>query len=172
MRVAKLAAIMIGHYSHAHQFNRARRELRFLPVPTSDQAAPLRFFTDDFLTPQRHSCHLPRGASPWKGVSARGLPQSPPGHLPSQTTAALRRGHWSPQCRAGGSARALIAPVDGRAPRPPGTSTGPSQDLARHRARRGSSAPNANMAPAWPWRAAISRTEPGPAHDQLRRLDR
>jgi IS5 family transposase len=30
VRVAKRAAIMIGRYSHAHQFKRARRELRFL----------------------------------------------------------------------------------------------------------------------------------------------
>jgi len=29
-RVAKRAAIMVGRYSHAHQFKRARRELRFL----------------------------------------------------------------------------------------------------------------------------------------------
>jgi transposase, IS5 family len=31
-RVAKRAAIMIGRYTHAHQFKRARRELKFLPV--------------------------------------------------------------------------------------------------------------------------------------------
>ena len=30
VRVAKRAAIMVGRYSHAHQFRRARRELRFL----------------------------------------------------------------------------------------------------------------------------------------------
>jgi transposase, IS5 family len=30
LRVAKRAAIMIGRYSHAHQFKRARRELKFL----------------------------------------------------------------------------------------------------------------------------------------------
>jgi len=30
LRVAKRAAIMIGRYSHAHQFRRARRELKFL----------------------------------------------------------------------------------------------------------------------------------------------
>ncbi|MEW5704352.1 MAG: IS5 family transposase [Pseudomonadota bacterium] len=30
LRVAKRAAIMVGRYSHAHQFNRARRALRFL----------------------------------------------------------------------------------------------------------------------------------------------
>ena len=30
LRVAKRAAIMVGRYSHAHQFNRARRELKFL----------------------------------------------------------------------------------------------------------------------------------------------
>jgi IS5 family transposase len=30
VRVAKRAAIMVGRYSHAHQFKRARRELRFL----------------------------------------------------------------------------------------------------------------------------------------------
>jgi IS5 family transposase len=29
-RVAKRAAIMVGRYSHAHQFKRARRELKFL----------------------------------------------------------------------------------------------------------------------------------------------
>jgi IS5 family transposase len=29
-RVAKRAAIMIGRYNHAHQFKRARRELKFL----------------------------------------------------------------------------------------------------------------------------------------------
>jgi transposase, IS5 family len=29
-RVAKRAAIMIGRYTHAHQFGRARRELKFL----------------------------------------------------------------------------------------------------------------------------------------------
>lgn len=31
-RVAKRAAIMIGRYSHAHQFKRARRELKFLLI--------------------------------------------------------------------------------------------------------------------------------------------
>src|SRR4029453_17384390 len=31
-RVAKRAAIMIGRYSHAHQFKRARRELKFLRI--------------------------------------------------------------------------------------------------------------------------------------------
>ena len=31
-RVAKRAAIMVGRYSHAHQFKRARRELKFLRV--------------------------------------------------------------------------------------------------------------------------------------------
>jgi transposase, IS5 family len=30
LRVAKRAAIMVGRYSHAHQFNRARRQLKFL----------------------------------------------------------------------------------------------------------------------------------------------
>jgi IS5 family transposase len=29
-RVAKRAAIMVGRYTHAHQFKRARRELKFL----------------------------------------------------------------------------------------------------------------------------------------------
>src|SRR5947207_5991304 len=31
-RVAKRAAIMVGRYTPAHQFNRARRELKFLPI--------------------------------------------------------------------------------------------------------------------------------------------
>ena len=31
-RVAKRAAIMVGRYTHAHQFKRARRELKFLRV--------------------------------------------------------------------------------------------------------------------------------------------
>jgi transposase, IS5 family len=31
-RVAKRAAIMVGHYTHAHQFKRARRELKFLRI--------------------------------------------------------------------------------------------------------------------------------------------
>ncbi len=31
-RVAKRAAIMVGRYSHAHQFNRARRQLKFLRI--------------------------------------------------------------------------------------------------------------------------------------------
>jgi transposase, IS5 family len=31
-RVAKRAAIMVGRYSHAHQFKRARRELKFLRI--------------------------------------------------------------------------------------------------------------------------------------------
>src|SRR5256885_17183761 len=31
-RVAKRAPIMCGRYTHAHQFNRARRELKFLPI--------------------------------------------------------------------------------------------------------------------------------------------
>ena len=31
-RVAKRAAIMVGRYSHAHQFNRARRALKFLRI--------------------------------------------------------------------------------------------------------------------------------------------
>src|SRR6267143_611563 len=30
LRLAKRAAIMVGRYTHAHQFNRARRELKFL----------------------------------------------------------------------------------------------------------------------------------------------
>src|SRR5579871_6051928 len=30
VRVAKRAAIMVGRYSHAHQFKRARRQLKFL----------------------------------------------------------------------------------------------------------------------------------------------
>ena len=30
LRVAKRAAIMVGRYTHAHQFKRARRELKFL----------------------------------------------------------------------------------------------------------------------------------------------
>ena len=30
VRVAKRAAIMVGRYTHAHQFKRARRELKFL----------------------------------------------------------------------------------------------------------------------------------------------
>lgn len=32
LRVAKRAAIMVGRYTHAHQFNRARRQLKFLRV--------------------------------------------------------------------------------------------------------------------------------------------
>jgi IS5 family transposase len=32
VRVAKRAAIMVGRYTHAHQFNRAKRELKFLRV--------------------------------------------------------------------------------------------------------------------------------------------
>jgi IS5 family transposase len=32
LRVAKRAAIMVGRYIHAHQFNRARRELKFLRI--------------------------------------------------------------------------------------------------------------------------------------------
>ena len=31
-RVAKRAAIMVGRYTHAHQFKRARRELKFLRI--------------------------------------------------------------------------------------------------------------------------------------------
>ena len=31
-RVAKRAALMVGRYTHAHQFNRARRELKFLRI--------------------------------------------------------------------------------------------------------------------------------------------
>ena len=31
-RVAKRAAIMIGRYSHAHQFKRARRAMKFLRI--------------------------------------------------------------------------------------------------------------------------------------------
>src|SRR5262249_7504595 len=31
-RVAKRAAIMVGRYTHAHQFNRARRALKFLRI--------------------------------------------------------------------------------------------------------------------------------------------
>ena len=30
LRLAKRAAIMVGRYAHAHQFKRARRELKFL----------------------------------------------------------------------------------------------------------------------------------------------
>ena len=30
LRVAKRAAIMVGRYTHAHQFKRARRQLKFL----------------------------------------------------------------------------------------------------------------------------------------------
>jgi transposase, IS5 family len=30
LRVARRAAIMVGRYTHAHQFKRARRELKFL----------------------------------------------------------------------------------------------------------------------------------------------
>jgi transposase, IS5 family len=30
-RVAKRAALMVGRYTHAHQFKRARRALKFLP---------------------------------------------------------------------------------------------------------------------------------------------
>jgi IS5 family transposase len=30
--VAKRAAIMVGRYTHAHQFKRARRELKFLRI--------------------------------------------------------------------------------------------------------------------------------------------
>ena|SRR5262252_833997 len=30
LRLAKRAAIMVGRYTHAHQFKRARRELKFL----------------------------------------------------------------------------------------------------------------------------------------------
>ena len=32
LRLAKRAAIMVGRYTHAHQFKRARRELKFLGV--------------------------------------------------------------------------------------------------------------------------------------------
>ena len=30
LRLAKRAAIMVGRYTHAHQFNHARRQLKFL----------------------------------------------------------------------------------------------------------------------------------------------
>jgi transposase, IS5 family len=33
LRLAKRAAIMVGRYTHAHQFKRARRELKFLRTP-------------------------------------------------------------------------------------------------------------------------------------------
>src|SRR3546814_4640648 len=32
LRVAKRAAIMVGRYTHAHQFKRARRALKFLRI--------------------------------------------------------------------------------------------------------------------------------------------
>src|SRR6202022_4222167 len=32
LRLAKRAAIMVGRYTHAHQFNRAKRELKFLRI--------------------------------------------------------------------------------------------------------------------------------------------
>ena len=38
-RVAKRAAIMVGRYNHAHQFRRARRELKFLRTRLGCQSA-------------------------------------------------------------------------------------------------------------------------------------
>src|SRR5882762_2546014 len=38
-RVAKRAAIMVGRYSHAHQFKRARRELKFLRIRLGPSSA-------------------------------------------------------------------------------------------------------------------------------------
>jgi IS5 family transposase len=74
LRVAKRAAIMVGRYSHAHQFNRARRQLKFLRTrlgrvirdinrqtkdrPELDELfAPLR----DLAVKLRHQDHRQRG---------------------------------------------------------------------------------------------------------------
>src|SRR6187551_1672877 len=74
LRLAKRAAIMVGRYSHAHQFKRARRELKFLRTrlgrvirdinrkikdrpELEELLAPLR----DLAVKVRHQDHRQRG---------------------------------------------------------------------------------------------------------------
>jgi transposase, IS5 family len=83
LRVAKRAAIMVGRYSHAHQFKRARRELKFLRTrlgrlirdiarriegnaelqarfgPLLDLAAKIRFQDQRRRGPKVYSLHAP-----------------------------------------------------------------------------------------------------------------
>ncbi len=77
-RVAKRAAIMVGRYSHAHQFKRARKALKFLPTASaaprsirstrrrlsaSARARPARPTSSDARSRSRHLSHPPRVVS-------------------------------------------------------------------------------------------------------------
>jgi len=57
-RVAKRAAIMVGRYTHAHQFNRARRELKFLRIRLGRVIRDIRRKIGDNETLRERFAHL------------------------------------------------------------------------------------------------------------------
>src|SRR5438094_463749 len=57
-RVAKRAAIMVGRYTHAHQFNRARRELKFLRIRLGRVIRGIRRKIGDNETLRERFAHL------------------------------------------------------------------------------------------------------------------
>ena len=97
VRIAKRAAIMVGRYTHAHQFKRARRALKFLRTRlgrvirdirrklASNDALEQRF--TDLLAlavrvrfqdhrqrgPKVYALHAPRGRMHWKRQSSRAV---------------------------------------------------------------------------------------------------
>jgi IS5 family transposase len=113
-RVAKRAAIMVGRYSHAHQFKRARRQLKFLHTrlgrvirdirgkidgnaelesrfgPLLDLALCVRFQDHRQRGPKYYAMHAPVGA----GDSAQGRPLRAP--RPGAPRQSLRRPHSRP----------------------------------------------------------------------------
>jgi transposase, IS5 family len=106
LRLAKRAAIMVGRYTHAHQFKRARRELKFLRTrlgrvirdirrniegdpaledrfgPLLDLALRVRHQEQRQRGPKDYSLHAPRWiasakATPGRPTSMQGLDLSP-----------------------------------------------------------------------------------------------
>src|SRR4051794_12787399 len=92
-RVAKRAAIMVGRYTHAHQFKRARRQLKFLRTRLGNPRHPPQ-------DRRRRSAHgTLRRPSRWRC-----------GCGPRTTGSAVRRSIRCTPPRSSASARARLAP--------------------------------------------------------------
>ena len=69
-RVAKRAAIMVGRYTHAHQFKRARRALKFLRIRLGHVIRDIRRKIADDQTLTLRRLARPGGAGAFSGSPA------------------------------------------------------------------------------------------------------
>ena len=116
LRLAKRAAIMVGRYTHAHQFKRARRELKFLRTHRGQHSA---------RTPLWPAARSRAAGSPSTAASARAkglLVARARGrvHRPRQGTRAVRVRLQGLNCHSGHRAqgRAVRASCQGAARQP------------------------------------------------------